>query len=170
MPELSTIYEQLREVLIETAPEAPIEPTADLPHVYGVVVDVGFELLFTVAAFADRRTLACDSNGGGFNDLAESPEGLVLGHSILRGAEEHLDMFAPVESKPPLPAFGRVRFTVLTYDGKLGVELDGPPLLKGQSPLSHVFTAVMGILDRARRMVPQPQPGDVDPGAAAPAN
>jgi hypothetical protein len=169
MPELSPIYEQLREVLVDTEPEAPMEPTAELPHVYGVVVDVGFQLLFTVAAFADRRTIACDANGGGFNDLAENPEGLVLGHSILRAAEDHLDMFKPVESTPP-PAFGRVRFTVLTYDGKLGIELDGSPLLKGESPLSHAFTAVMGILDRARRMVPQPQPGNAEPDSAAPTN
>jgi hypothetical protein len=162
MPELTPIYEQLRETLLETSPETDLmQPTDELPHVYGVVVDVGFELLFTVAAYADNRTIACDSNGGGFNDLAKSPEGLVLGYSILRDAEEHLDLFEPVESTPA-PAFGRVRFTVLTYAGRLGLELDGPPLLKGQGPLSHAFAAVMGILERARRMVPLPQPGPAD--------
>ncbi len=162
MPQLSPIYEQLREVLIDTKPDTPMEPTAELPHVYGVVVDVGFELLVTIAAYADGRTIACDANGGGFNDLGESAEGRVLGHSMLRDAEEHRDMFKAVESTPP-PAFGRVRFTVLTYDGKLGLDLDGPPLLKGQSPLSHAFTAVIGIADRARHMVLQTPDGGADP-------
>jgi hypothetical protein len=167
MPEISPIYTELRDVLVATtADSGAMEPTDELPHVYGVVVDIGFQLAFTIAVFSDGRVIACDGNGGGFNDLGQAAEAMVFGQLILRSAEQNLDLFAPVE-ETALPAFGRVRFTVLTYEGTLGADLEGPPLLKGQSPLSHAFTAVMGILDRARQMVPQPDrnEGDAEVGA-----
>jgi hypothetical protein len=168
MAEISTIYTELRDVLIATTAESgSMEPSDEFPHVYGVVVDIGFALAFTVAVFSDGRVIACDGNGGGFNDLGSAAETMVFGQLILRAAEQNLDLFAPI-AETPLPTFGRVRFTVLTYEGRRGVDLEGPPLLKGQSPLSHAFTAVMGIMDRARHMVAQPdQAGDSDPTVQA---
>jgi hypothetical protein len=95
------------------------------------------------------------------NDLGVLPEIAVLGRGILRAAEANLASFGPVES-PPLPAFGRVRFTVLTYEGRLGLDVDGAALLKGQLALSTAFKAVMAIMQRARqvaadRSTPKPQ-------------
>jgi hypothetical protein len=156
MPEISPIYAELRDVLIATTAESgSMEPSDEFPHVYGVVVDIGFALAFTVAVYSDGRVIACDGNGGGFNDLGQAAEPMVFGQLILRAAEQNLDLFTPVD-ETPLPTFGRVRFSVLTYEGTRGADLEGPPLLKGQSPLSHAFTAVMGIMDRARQMVAQP--------------
>jgi hypothetical protein len=167
MPEISPIYTELRDVLVATTADSEaMEPTDELPHVYGVVVDIGFQLALTVAVFSDGRVIACDGNGGGFNDLGQAAEAMVFGQLILRTAETNLELFSPVH-ETPLPAFGRVRFTVLTHEGIRGAELDGPPLLKGQSPLSHAFTAVMGIMERARQMVPQPDrnEGEAEVGA-----
>ena len=156
MPELSPIYKELREVLLATTAESgAMEPTDDFPHVYGVVVDIGFELLFTVAIYQDGRVIACDANGGGFNALGQIPESTIFGQAVLRDAEKNLDLFAPVD-QAPMPAFGRVRFSVLTYEGLRSANLEGAPLVKGQGPLSHAFAAVMGIMDLARHMVRQP--------------
>jgi hypothetical protein len=167
MPEISPIYTQLRDVLVATtADTGSMEPADDLPHVYGVVVDIGFEMLFTVAVYTDGRVIACDANGGGFNNLGEIPETMIFSRAILRAVENNLDLFAPVENTP-LPAFGRVRFSVLTYGGLRSANLEGPPLLKGQSPLSHAFAAVMGIMDLARHMVVQPDKNESWDGTEA---
>jgi hypothetical protein len=149
MAEPSRVYTDLRDIFFEVTPEST-QATDELPRVYGAVVDIGFEPLFTIATYAGGTTNACDSNGGGVNDLGQIAEVVVLGRAVLRAAEANLAMFEPVES-PPLPAFGRVRFTALAHGGKLGVELDGSALLKGQSPLSAAFTAVMAIVELARR-------------------
>ena len=160
MAEISPIYTELRDVLIATTAESgSMEPSDEFPHVYGVVVDIGFALAFTVAVYSDGRVIVCDGNGGGFNDLGLAADAMVFGQLILRAVEQNLELFVPVE-ETPLPAFGRVRFSVLTYDGKRGADLEGPPLLKGQSPLSHAFTAVIAIMDRARHMVAQPAKTD----------
>ncbi len=167
MPELSRVYTDLREIFLEVTPESsspeatPMQPTDELPRVYGVVVDIGFELLFTVAIYADGTTDACDATGGGVNDLGQMAEIAVLGRGILRAVEANLASFGPVES-PPLPALGRVRLTALTYEGRLGLEVDGAALLKGQLPLSTAFSAVMAIMQRARqvaaeRSTPKPE-------------
>ena len=166
MSDLSPAYIEAREALLGT-PRATSDPeTADAqPRAYGVIVDIGFNPLFTVAAFADGTTSAHDGNGYSVTGLGESMQTLVLGRGVLRGAEENLTSFAPVDSAP-LPAYGRVRFTVLTDDGPMGVEADGAALLKGQHPLSRAFTAVMGIMEQARHMAAQlndPQPDAAQP-------
>jgi hypothetical protein len=156
MSELSPAYTEAREALLASSPETSQTEAAEaLPHVYGVVVDIGFNPLFTVAAFADGTTSAYDGNGQSVTGLGETMETLVLSRGILRAVEANIDSLRPVDSTP-LPVFGRVRFTVLTYDGRLGTEADGPALLKGQHPLSNAFNAVMGIMERARHQASQP--------------
>jgi hypothetical protein len=155
MSELSPDYTAARDALLATRPQTTEAEAAEaLPHVYGVIVDIGFNPLFTVAAFADGTTSAHDGNGHSVTGLGESMETLVLGRGVLRSVEENIGSFRPVDSTP-LPSFGRVRFTVLTYDGLLGAETDGAALLKGQHPLSKAFTAVMAIMEQARHAASQ---------------
>jgi hypothetical protein len=166
MPELSPEYAELRELMLARAPGSETQPTEELPRVYGVLVDIGFDLMFTIATYADGTTSACAGNGVGVNGMGNSMETLVLGRAILRGADTNLAMFEPIDSAP-LPAFGRVRFTALTYDGRFGLEVDGPALLKGQSPLSAPFQAVMAIMEQARNEVIQAR-ADGDSTGVAP--
>ena len=156
MPELSPAYTEAREALLATPPATSGSENGEaLPRVYGVIVDIGFDPLFTVAIFADGTASAIDGNGQSVTGLGEMMEVLVLGRGVLRAAEENMATFAPVDATP-LPAFRRVRFTILTKDGRLGVEADGATLLKGQHPLARAFTAVMGIIERARHAAAQP--------------
>ncbi|MGD0122215.1 MAG: hypothetical protein ABSC46_06615 [Candidatus Limnocylindrales bacterium] len=156
MPELSPAYTEARAALLATSPEpGGMEATEDLPHVYGVIVDIGFSPLYTVAAFADGTTSAYDGNGGSVTGLGEITGTLVLGRGVLRAVEANLAGLRPARSTP-LPAPDRVVFTVLTYEGRLGVEADGAALLRGRHPLSTAFNAVMGIMEQARHMVPRP--------------
>jgi hypothetical protein len=151
MPELSPQYMEMRQSLLDVAPDVEaFPPTEALPHVYGVVVDIGFDALFTVAAFSSGRTGLFMSNGGSTADLGEVPEILVLSRGLLRQAEADLAQFAAVESTPP-PSFGRVRFTVLTQEGRRGVNVDGPAVLKGQHRLSTMFTTIMAIMQLAQQ-------------------
>lgn len=160
MPELSPAYTEAREALLATQPETiEVEASEAPPLVYGVVVDIGFNPLYTVAVFADGTTSAYDGNGIGVTGLGETMETVVLGSGLLRAVEASMASFLPVHATP-LPAFGRVRFTVLTHDGRLGVDADGAALLKGEHPLSKAFIAVMGIMEQARHM---PSPPDAAP-------
>jgi hypothetical protein len=157
MPELSPAYTEMRDTLLAVTPEtAGMQPTDVLPHVYGTLIDIGFEVLYSVAAFADGTTSAYDSTGGAVGHLGDLGDMAMMNRALLREVEAHLDQFEPVESSP-LPAFGRVRITVLTYDGLRGIELDGTPLLKGQHPLSKVFSAAMAIVESARQVAAQKQ-------------
>ena len=157
MSELSPEYTAARDALLASPPETTEAETAEaFPHVYGVIVDIGFNPLFTVAAFVDGTTSAYDGNGHSVTGLGESMETLVLGRGVLRSVEENMGSFRAVDSTP-LPSFGRVRFTALTYDGRLGVETDGAALLKGKHPLSKAFTAVMAIMEQARHAAAPPE-------------
>jgi hypothetical protein len=156
MPELSPVYTEAREALLATSPQTGgMEATEDLPHVYGVIVDIGFSPLFTVATFADGTTSAYDSNGGSVTGLGKITGTLVLGRGILRAVEANMAALRPAGS-PPLPAPDRVVFTALTYEGRLGVEADGAALLRGRHPLSTAFNAVMAIMEQARHVPPRP--------------
>jgi hypothetical protein len=164
MPELSPQYMEMRQSLLDVAPDSEaLAPTETLPHVYGVVVDIGFEVLFTVAAYSNGRTGLFMSNGGSATDLGEVPEILVLSRGLLRQAEADLTEFAAVESTPP-PSFGRVRFTILTHQGRLGVNVDGPAVLKGQHKLSTLFSTVMAIMQLAQQRAAAPPTAESDQG------
>ena len=155
-PELSPAYSELRDTMLAVAPHpGSMDPTEELPHVYGVLIDIGFEVLYTVSAFSDGTTRVYDSKGGAITGLGGMEDMAVVSHALLRAVEASLDAFKPVESTP-LPGFQRIRFTVLTHGGRLGVEVDGPPLLKGPHPLSKPFAAAMAIMERARQVSTQP--------------
>lgn len=155
MPELSPAYTETRETLLAVAPDAGLaRPDAEPAHVYGLVADIGFEMLFTIGTYSDGATTLCGGDGTTITGLGDSVEVAVLSRGLLRQAEANLAAFAPV-GPPPLPAYGKVRFTVLTYAGRLGAELDGSPLLKGEHALSPLFAAVMAIMERARQQKAQ---------------
>lgn len=152
MPELSPVYTEMRDALLAVSPDVGgMQPSDDLPHVYGAVIDIGFEVLFTVAAFADGTTSVYNGTGGGAAGLGSLPDAAMMGRAMLRAIEAELDRFGPVESTP-LPAFGQVRFTILTHEGRLGIEVDGTPLLRGRDPLAKPFAAVMSIMELARKL------------------
>jgi hypothetical protein len=155
MAEPSPAYTEIRETLLAVAPNATsMPPSEGLAHVYGVVMDIGFDPLYTVAAFSDGSTSAYDGNGGGTAGLGDLGEMAVISRGLLRAIEADLGQFAPVDSSP-LPAYGRVRFTVLTYEARLGLEVEGTVLVKGEHPLSKPFAAALAIIDRARQVTSQ---------------
>jgi hypothetical protein len=155
MPELSPVYTEMRDTLLAVLPEtSSMRPTDELPHVYGAVVDIGFEPLFTVIAFADGTTSVYDATGGAAVGLGEMVEFRVLSHGLLRAVEANLRAFGPVESTP-VPLFGLVRITVLAYDGRLGVEVNGPALLTGKHKLAAIFSTAMAIMSRAQQLTEQ---------------
>lgn len=164
-PELSSNYLEMRDALLATRPDgSATQPTAELPHVFGVVVDVGFEVLFTTAVFVDGTTSVYNGNGGGAVGLGEVGQIGMLSRALLGAIEANLAAFQPIESSP-LPPFGRVHFTVITYDGLRGAEVDGGLLIKGQHTLTKPFAAVMAIMDAARRVgTQQAQSADVAQG------
>ena len=162
--ETSPLYLEMRDrMLALTNDEGRMRPTEQLPNVYGVIVDVGFDVLFSVAVFADGTTSVYNSQGGVISGLGRLQEIEFFNHQVLVAVETNLDQLEQVASTP-LPDFGRVRITALTYDGRLGADLEGEPLLSGNEPLSDALLNSLAIIDRAQK-IPADQ---IVPGSAAP--
>lgn len=150
--ETSPLYLEMRDrMLAETNDEGRMRPTEQLPHVYGAIVDVGFDVLFSVGVFADGTTSVYNSTGGVISGLGRIQEIEFFNHQVLVSVETNLDRLEAVTSTP-LPEFGRVRITALTYDGRLGADLEGEPLLSGNEPLSDALLNSLAIIDRAQKI------------------
>lgn len=121
----------MRNELLAVSPDtAHMQPTDALPHVYGALIDIGFEVLFTVAVYADGSTSVYNNNGGGNAGMGSLPDIAAMSGALLRSIEELLNEFKSVESTP-LPGFGKVRFTILTYNGRQGSRSTARPSCAG---------------------------------------
>jgi hypothetical protein len=167
MTEPSSVFAATRKRLLAVVPKSgAVRPSPDLQHVFGAVVDVGFNPLFTVAAFADGTVTVLDSGGNVIAGLGDMPEFRQRAHDLLAAVEGNLSRMAAV-TRTPVPAFGRVRVTALTYNGRMGVDLPGEPLLSGLEPLSVVLLTSLAIIDKAqgvgKRSQAQVQPANKRP-------
>jgi hypothetical protein len=152
-PETATspVYLEMRDRMLAIEPAGLMQPSEELPRVYGAIVDVGFDTLFTAAAFVDGKTAVFDSRGGITAELERLQEVEFIGYHLLVAIEKHLDQLTEVTSTD-LPAFGRVRITALTYAGRLTADIEGEPLLGGNEPLSDALLAALSIIDRSQKV------------------
>jgi hypothetical protein len=143
MPEIAPIYTEMRARLLGVKPaDGDLAPSAQLPHVYGAVIDLGFEIYMSVVAFADGTTSMYNAIGGAAVGLGDV--------EIARAAASRL--LESVEAAPELPEPARVRVTALTYEGRRTTEVEGPGLLRGGQPLSIVFANALRLLAIAQQL------------------
>lgn len=130
-PRLDRTYAGLRSMVLGLdARKAGAEPTADLPDVYGVVVDWNVGSGFaTFVALADGTASMYTSTGGGTIGAGGRPGIEAAGAALLRTAQTHLDRFERVDAPGP-PVAGGVVYWVLTYAGLRAAAHDaaGPPV------------------------------------------
>jgi hypothetical protein len=145
----------LRDMVLTVDPATlNLTPTAGRPHVWGVLMETGYEdATASLVAFADGTTSLYFSNGGGIIGAGEHAAVREASEGLLSAAESHVGRFAPVPDAA-LPAPGRVRFLVRTFNGTLGAEAAEADLGAGAHPLSAVFFAAHGVITAIRETTP----------------
>jgi len=143
---------KLREnALTVTAQDLNLEPIEARPHVWGVLMELGYpEAVATLVAFADGSTSLYISTGGGVIGAGEHQAVREEGVRFLAVAEQHIADFEPADDEMPLPRRGRVRFYVRTFQSTLTAEADETLLMKGQHKLTPMFQAGHAVITQMR--------------------
>jgi len=149
------VVQGLREqVLTIQANQLGVAPTAERPHVWGVLMETGYsEAVATLVVLGDGTTSLYFSNGGGVIGAGTHDAVRVASESFLSKAEEHVADLAAV-SATPLPDVGRVRFYVRTFTGILGAEAGQEDLGEGRHELSPLFHAGHAVITAVRESTP----------------
>jgi hypothetical protein len=130
-----------------------VTPSAALAQVWGVLMETGYKTaVASLVVFADGTTSLYFSSGGGVIGAGEHARVRAASDALLTSAEAHVAQFAPV-AETPLPAPGRVRFHVRTYNGIVAAEADEQDLGFGEHPLSPVFRAGHGVITELRKFM-----------------
>ena len=108
-------------------------------EVWGIIMEIGYEVgTASLVALADGTTSLYYSTGGGllgspdYAPVSEAAKGMVaLAENIIHQA-------SPTE-KVDLPFVGQVRFTFLTFSGKLTTIAPEKTLASGEDSLSQLY-------------------------------
>ncbi len=150
-PEPAPIYLQLRQYVLGLDPAELGFEAGSLGHaVYGVIMESSYPVgSATLTALADGTTSLYYSTGGGmlgssdFAPLAQASQALVA------AAESQLAHFTPA-SDESLPEVGMVRFTLLTFEGRLSASDSQSNLAAGTAWLFPVYAAAQQTLTQLR--------------------
>jgi hypothetical protein len=144
-------YLLLRSRILSLNPgELGLMPTSETPHVWGVVMETGYEVGWaTLISLADGTTSLYFSTGGGmlgsseFIPLAEAAKALVA------QAEIHFEQMTST-TELPLPEVGQVRITILTYAGYFSANASQKILSSGEHPFFPLFLRAQDTLEQLR--------------------
>jgi hypothetical protein len=114
-PSFASVYLNLRSMVLKVNPASKgMEPTAELPNVWGVVVDWGTDNgTVTFVALADGTGSMYISSGGGTIGGQGQPTVVAAGRQLLQAAEEVHSALQPVAGFDR-PKLREVRYWVLT--------------------------------------------------------
>ncbi len=149
----SETYLQLRQRILSMNPtELGLAPTATAPNVWGVVVELGYEVgSATLVSLADGTTSLHYSTGGGlrgradYAPLAEASKALVV--------EAHKYMYQmTITTNFNLPQAGQVRFFLMTYVGVYTADAPEKSLSSATHPLSPLFQHTQETLSQLRTL------------------
>jgi hypothetical protein len=130
--------------------EVGLAPTEALPHVWGMVMDIGVrEGWASLVTLADGTTSLYTSGGGGVIGGGAHETVVEASGSLLQQVEANLHLFELTDDLDP-PADGQTRFLVLTYDGTLGGSYATEHLSSSKGPLAPFFAAANDLLTALR--------------------
>ena len=153
-PAGQSVFAGLRGQVIDLDPETVgIRPTAELPNVWGVLMEMGRgDAVATVVALADGTTSLYTSTGGGMIGGGGHTAVLAATRLLLLAVEADLNRFHPVEVLE-LPVEGETRFNVLTYTGRFSVSTRDTEMTSSH-PLLAVYTAGQNVITELRQIAP----------------
>lgn len=158
-PKIRPPRPDLRQLALDLDPQAmKMTSNAHLSHVFGVLVDTGFpDGWASVLSLADGTTSLYTSGGGGVIGGGGHERVAKATVHLLSLIEADLHLFADTEDLE-LPGPGKVRFLVLTYDGKRAAERGIDVLAAGGDRLSPIFSAANDVMTELRIATPDTQP------------
>jgi hypothetical protein len=138
--EPAPVYLQLREAITKVVPgDHGMAPSPELPHVWGVMVDVGLPPgPVTLVAIADTTTSFYLGSGGATVGVGGVPDIAEKARELLRRVEAALPAFAPIWEFP-VPPIGGVQLLALTYQGMFAVRSTMERLERPGDPLGPAW-------------------------------
>lgn len=151
MADPAATMRRLRELALRvTAAELELAPSAERPHVWGAILELGYPIgIATLMTLAEGTTSLYFSSGGGVIGAGEHEAVREVAERFLDVVEDNLAGFDLVE-ETPTPRIGRVRLYVRTFEGTLGMEADEDELARDLHPLSQVFQAGHAVITAIR--------------------
>ena len=142
---------QLRaQALTRSAQELGVAPGPQHPNVFGILMETGYpEAVATLVVFVEGSTSLYFSSGGGVIGAGEYESVRATHGPFFAEAEARLGLFAKAE-ETPLPAAGRVRFCLRTFQGTLTAEADEDDLGEMRHELSGLFHAGHDVITAVR--------------------
>ena len=141
------------QALSVTAQDLNLEPIEARPHVWGVLMELGYpQAVATLVTFGDGSTSLYISTGGGVIGAGEHKAVREECERFLAVVERHLADFEPADIETPLPRPGRVRFYVRTFQSTLTAEADEKLLVNPQHKLWPVYQAGHAVITQMRLM------------------
>lgn len=129
-----------------------LRPTTWHARVWGIIMETGYpDGVASLVAFAEGSASLYFSGGGGIIGAGEHAAVREATQAFLQEADRHLAGFLPT-AETPLPAVGRVRFYLRTFDGTLGGESSERDLADNRHPLSPVFYSGQSVITAMRRV------------------
>jgi len=142
---------ELRTQMLSAPPaELGIEPSADCPEVYGVLME------FPISSETGTVVAMCDGNASLYTTSTFGVMGGGAHASVRAAASEFVKTVASFEDVGeltndfPYPLPGRGQFYVLTFSGVRQLEDDFAAIESGQSKLSGLFAAGQDVLTQLR--------------------
>jgi hypothetical protein len=150
-PPVADAFVGLRRLILELDPAtAGIKPSADLPHVWGVLMETGLDgASFTLVCLADGTTSLYFSTGGGLIGGGEHESVAAVTRILLEIAEQTLPELA-ASTETALPQRGRVVLRAMTYAGPQVAEAGVDELRLGAGPLSKLYDACHDVVTELR--------------------
>ena len=138
--EVASVYLELRDAITRVSPvEHGLAPTADLPRVWGVLVDVGLPPgLVTVVAIADGTTSLYLGNGGATVGVGVLPQVADPARALMAAVESVADQLPDGWDITPPPA-GWVQVIALTFSGMGIGRATMDDVATGRHPLSEAW-------------------------------
>lgn len=154
-PQADAAGRSLRQRLLMSGwaePEAGAGPTAELPRVHGILMDLPISGGQTATVVATASGVAGLDTTGDFGICGQEGDAAVCAAArrFILAAEAVHDAAVPVATEFPCPAPGRVRFYLLTYAGVRCIEAEMAGLADPQGACSALFRAGQALLTALR--------------------
>ena len=145
------VFTHLRNLVFQTPPETlGLARSEEYPLVWGAVMELGYvEAVATLISFADGTTSLVFSNGGGMIGGGQHNAVAEASRAFVTSAELYVEQMDPAEFAP-LPAPGRVRFYILTFEGVFTADADVVELEKEIHPLSPLYFSGQDVIAQLR--------------------
>jgi hypothetical protein len=148
-------YENLRNMALAVERgSVGVTPNHDLPHVFGIVMDMGMDQgTASLVAFADGTVSMYYSSGGGMIGAGEHENVRNAAHRLLSIANTDLASF--IAGLPDvLPPNGSNQLTLLTFDGPMRATATSNDFGYDVAPGGLVFRAAHDVISQLRELNP----------------